>query len=202
MKIDDTTMPPIAAAPMSATRERPFLSPRSSVSRCRTSDRWAERSIVKDRCTRTTITLGGPGKVGGPPVQSPTGTKTRRTGQARLDGREQYRGGSLTIKIRNWDTGQSTPLTLKPSAGRDLIELKIANLCEDNPLEWKEFENRLQKDDVDFKWLYRLFEAKTGGRLLDVFGGRGHKLPYPKLAPRRARTTGNTGCTPGQFRLP
>jgi len=148
------------------------------------------------------ITLGGPGKVGGPPVQKPDWDKDPEDWAGSIRWTRTIPGGSLTIKIRNWDTGQSTPLTLKPSPGRDIIELKIANLCEDNPLEWKEFENRLQKDDVDFKWLYRLFEAKGGGSLLDAFGGRGHKFPYPKLAPRRARTTGNTGCTPGQFGLP
>jgi len=111
-------------------------------------------------------------------------------------------GDSLTIRIRNWDTGNETPLTLSPiSRGtKRVIELKLANLCETNPLEWKEFEPRFDKDDVDFKWLFRLFEAEDGGSVLEAL--KRNKLPYPILKPRAARTTGSSGCTPGQFTGP
>ena len=115
----------------------------------------------------------------------------------------------VTIGIRSWATGreQQPPLTLWPVTidGQKVIKLKIANLCETNPLEWWQFEHRLQRDDVDFKWLFRLFDPidrKAHPRLLDVFGGRGHKFPYPKLNDRPARTTGSQGCTGGQFGLP
>jgi hypothetical protein len=111
-------------------------------------------------------------------------------------------GRSLTIRIRNWDTGQETPLTLTPVArgGRPVIELKIANLCEDNALEWKEFEPKFDRRDVDFKWLYRLFAPNAGASILAALGKK--ELPYPLLKPRGARTTGNTGCTGGKIGLP
>jgi len=111
-------------------------------------------------------------------------------------------GKSLTIRIRNWDTGQETPLTLTPitRGGGPLIELKIANLCEENALEWKEFEPKFEKHDVDFKWLYRLFAPNVGGSILAALGKK--ELPYPLLKPRGARTTGNTGCTGGKIGLP
>jgi hypothetical protein len=113
--------------------------------------------------------------------------------------------GSLNIGIRSWETGQNTPLTLAPVKrnGGEVIELKIADLCETNPLEWREFEPRFRKDDVDFKWLFRLFDApdsKDDGSLLRAIGR--DKFPYPHLRPRGARPAGYTGCTGGQFGLP
>jgi hypothetical protein len=112
-------------------------------------------------------------------------------------------GNSLTIRIHSWDTGDETPLTLTPAkrtSGEEVIELKIAILCENNPLEWKEFEPKFEKRDVDFKWLFRLFEAKDGGSLLKAIGKK--EFPYPLLRPRAARTAGSTGCTGAQFGIP
>lgn len=112
----------------------------------------------------------------------------------------------LTIGISSWDTGPGARFRLTPirRGSGEVIELKIANLCEENPLEWWEFEPTFDKDDVDFKWLYRLFEAKDGGSLLKAIRGSDprSKFPYPKLTRRGARTTGNTGCTGGQFTPP
>jgi hypothetical protein len=114
--------------------------------------------------------------------------------------------GALTIRIRSWDNpGEDTSLTLRPvtRGDRQVIELKIADLCETNPLEWKEFEPRFDKDDVDFKWLFRLFtptDSKDDGSLLRAIGR--DKFPYPQLRPRGARPAGMTGCTGGQFGLP
>jgi hypothetical protein len=109
-------------------------------------------------------------------------------------------GDSLTVRIRNWDTRQETPLTLEPVTPGGRVELKIANLCEDNPLEWKEFEATFEKRDMDFKWLFRLFAPKGGGSILTALGKK--ELPYPLLKPRGARTTGNTGCTGGKVTPP
>ena len=107
--------------------------------------------------------------------------------------------GSLRIRIRSLDTGKetTTPLTLRPvtRGGEAVIELKIAILCENNPLEWKEFEPKFEKNDRDFTWLFRLFEAIGGGSPLKAI--RRKKFPYPKLTPRKARTTGTSGCTGG-----
>ena len=111
----------------------------------------------------------------------------------------------FTLGLRSWETGDITPLTLTPVKrnGGEIIELKIADLCETNPLEWKEFEPRFDKDDVDFKWLFRLFDATNpndNGSLLRAIGR--DKFPYPHLRPRGARTTGDPGCTGGQFQRP
>ena len=111
----------------------------------------------------------------------------------------------FTIGIRSWETGEITRLPLTPVQrnGGQVIELKIADLCETNPLEWKEFEPRFEKDDVDFKWLFRLFDAKDPkdrGSLLKAID-RG-KFPYPFLRPKGARPTGYPGCTGGQWGLP
>jgi hypothetical protein len=120
----------------------------------------------------------------------------------------------FAIEILDWVTGQRRPLTLRPAVdGNRVIRLKIANLCETNPLEWREFDHVVQTDDVDFKWLFRLFTIRDShpnprqlpqeARLPDAIGrpdanGR-PKFPYPRLTPRTPRTTGSTGCTGGQF---
>ena len=108
--------------------------------------------------------------------------------------------GSLAIRIRSLDTGKETtpPLMLTPvtRGGEAVIELKIAILCETNPLEWKEFEPKFEKNDRDFKWLFRLFEAIGGGSPLKAI--RRKTFPFPKLTPRKARATGTSGCT-GSF---
>lgn len=60
-------------------------------------------------------------------------------------------GGAETARI---------PLLARPLSNKATpeIRLKIANLCS-NPLEWPELETRaVPGPDVDFKWLYRLFE--------------------------------------------
>ena len=112
--------------------------------------------------------------------------------------------GFLEIGIRSFDSDKpNPPLRLRPvtrSDGKEVIQLKIANLCETNPLEWKEFEHKLQKDDVDGKWVFRLFEAVNGVSLLKAI--RRDKRPYPKLSPRAPRSTGSAGCTNFQHGLP
>ena len=113
--------------------------------------------------------------------------------------RDTVPGDSLTMRIRNWDTGQQTSTYAEaghPRRQNEVIQLKIANLCEDNPLEWKEFEHNIAERDVDFKWLFRLFAPNAGGSILAALGRK--ELPYPLLKPRGARTTGNTGCTGGK----
>jgi hypothetical protein len=158
------------------------------------------RTILRGGKLTATI-VGGSDKGAGHPRQNPDWDKDPADWAGSIKWRRAIPGDSLTIRIRSWDTGQETPLTLRPvkRASGEVIELKIAILCENNPLEWKEFEPRFEKDDVDFKWLFRLFEAKDGGSLLKAI--RRAKLPYPKLRPRGARTTGSTGCTGGQFTL-
>lgn len=150
--------------------------------------------------TLTAITIGGSGS--SVPAENPRWDELDADWAGSIRWTRTIRGDSLTVRIHNWDTGQETPLTLRPvtrGAG-PVIDLKIANLCEDNPLEWKEFEPTFERRDVDFKWLFRLFTPNAGGSILAALGRK--ELPYPLLKPRGARTTGNAGCTGGQFGLP
>jgi len=137
----------------------------------------------------------------GPPGQDPDWDKDPADWAGSIKWTRPISGNSLTIRIRNWDTGKETPLTLTvPPDGRQVIELKVAILCDENPLEWKEFKRRFQKEDVDFKWLFRLFEANDGGSILKAI--KREKLPYPRLKPRGPRAAGDPGCTGGQFQRP
>ena len=149
--------------------------------------------------TLAATTVGGSGTSGGRPSQNPKWDEEPADWAGSIKWTRTIPGNSLTIRIRNWDTRQETPLTLTPvtRGGREVIELKIAILCENNPLEWKEFEPRFVKDDADFKWLFRLFEANDGGSVLRAI--RRNEFPYPKLLPRRARPAGDPGCTGGQI---
>jgi len=155
------------------------------------------RTILKGgRFTATT--LGGSGSP--VPGRTPNWDDLEADWAGSIRWAQTVPGDSLTIRIRNWDTGQETPLTLEPLTPGGRVELKVANLCEDNPLEWKEFEPRFEKRDVDFKWLFRLFASKGGGSILTALGKK--ELPYPLLKPREPRTAGNTGCTGGKITPP
>jgi len=146
-------------------------------------------------------TVDGSGTGGGPPGQDPDWDKDPAAWAGSIRWTRPISGNSLTVRIRSWDTGDETPLTLTvPPGGRKIIELKIAILCEENPLEWREFKPRFQKEDVDFKWLFRLFEANDGGSVLKAI--KREKLPYPRLKPRGPRAAGDPGCTGGQFQRP
>ena len=156
------------------------------------------RTILKGG-TFTATTLGGSGS--SVPGRSPNWDDLEADWAGSIRWTQTVPGDSLTVRIRNWDTGQETPLTLEPLTPGGRVELKVANLCEDNPLEWREFEPRFEKEDRDFKWLFRLFEAE-GGSVLDAVRGRGREFPFPRINPRKPRTTGNAGCTGGQFGIP
>jgi len=151
------------------------------------------RTILKGG-TFTATTLGGSGSL--VPAENPRWDELEADWAGSIKWTRTVPGDSLTIRIRNWDTRQETPVTLKPVPPGGRVELKVANLCEDNPLEWREFEPRFEKRDVDFKWLFRLFAPNAGGSILAALDRK--DLPYPLLKPRGARTTGNTGCTGGK----
>ena len=155
------------------------------------------RTILKGG-TFTATTLGGSGSP--VPGRNPNWDESEADWAGSIKWTRTVPGDSLAIRIRNWDTGQETPLTLRPITPGGRVELKIANLCGDNPLEWREFEPRFEKRDVDFKWLFRLFVPNAGGSILAALGRK--ELPYPLLKPRGARTTGSTGCTGGKVTPP
>jgi hypothetical protein len=156
------------------------------------------RTILRGgKLTATTISESGQGNVG--IRRGPDWDRFEAAWVGSIKWERTIPGDSLTIQIRSFDGSQPTPVTLRPVEG-NVIALKLANLCETNPLEWRAFEPRFDKDDVDFKWLFRLFDAADGGSLLRAMGR--FKFPYPHLSPRGARPTGYTGCTGGQFGLP
>lgn len=73
---------------------------------------------------------------------------------------------TLTIKRFKPETGDSTvTINLKPTSvgsGRQIIPLKIANLCATNPMEWRELDMRqVRGADKDFKWFYNLLQLKS-----------------------------------------
>jgi hypothetical protein len=73
---------------------------------------------------------------------------------------------SLTLTLSKLDGRGSTDIVLEPrkaspSDARPAINLKLANLCSDNPLEWTEFGPPGETtEDHDFKWLYQLLRLK------------------------------------------
>lgn len=106
-------------------------------------------------------------------------------------------GDGLDLVLKSFDDTQTTriPLTAKKTKDGSTrrIAIKIANLCDKNPLEWDELPQRtVAEDDVDFKWLYKLLQLrakKNGSNVPDV-------LPIPK--PVSTRTEGGLmDCLPG-----
>ena len=65
--------------------------------------------------------------------------------------------GAVTLTLRGFDKRNVQQLILAPTAGDDTVRVKIANLCEVNPLEWPGLPLHVERErDDDFKWLYRL----------------------------------------------
>lgn len=89
--------------------------------------------------------------------------------------------------------GAATTLTLNPVPdGNDqVIRIKFANLCSDNPLEWDTLEPRAVVQDVDFKWFFRLLEDSRYHDWKKRLDAR--ELPYPVLA--APYNQGDQDCT-------
>lgn len=125
--------------------------------------------------------------------------------------REVPGADSLTLTLTPFGGGNPQHVTLTPATdagGRRTISLKIANLCCENPLEWKELESGREIDrdddvsgsevqrDNDFKWLYRLMLPAPGETFRSMLAARGagSTLPVPELVgPDR----GGQGCVGG-----
>ena len=83
---------------------------------------------------------------------------------------------------------------LRPAAAGGTVSLKVANLCSHNPLDWRELSTRPANDvDVDFKWLYRLFQP-TVGTWTAALAATG--LPVPELA--NPLVSGSNDCMPAR----
>jgi hypothetical protein len=119
---------------------------------------------------------------------------------------EMNRGESdpdvLRVTLRAFDGTPKVVLPLRPvdSPHGRLIDLKLANLCAENPLEWNELEiRRVILEDADFKWMYRLLEPPQPQSWDDLLGDQ--VLPAPRLVtqPRRASVGDPMDC--GQMRV-
>jgi hypothetical protein len=90
------------------------------------------------------------------------------------------------------------PLKTRTIDGKEVIAIKVANLCSHNPLEWGEFPIRsVVKHDLDFKWLYRLLTPK-GEKFDTVLAGA--ELPFPRAMPNQA--FGDEDCMGGYIETP
>lgn len=101
-------------------------------------------------------------------------------------------GDSLTLTVAPFKKGEPTTLHLKPKGG--LLQLKMANLCSENPLEWRELKLRTVSvdEDLDFKWLYRLMKNPEA-----VAPGLNDELPVPVLDRTSGVASRDTDCTGG-----
>lgn len=69
---------------------------------------------------------------------------------------------TVTIRLTAFDGSATRAYTLSPVKGE--VRLRVANLCADNPLEWREFPvpAEVPSPDLDFKWLSTLFTVRPG----------------------------------------
>jgi hypothetical protein len=98
-----------------------------------------------------------------------------------------FTGTGLSVQITNLagEPEVTIPLTIEDGA---IVEMKVANLCAHNPLEWGELDSpKTPRVDEDFKWLYQLFK--------DV--PKGIHLPAPRLVKAAGDETGDNGCMGG-----
>src|SRR5215831_1236086 len=97
----------------------------------------------------------------------------------------------LRLAITPFGNGKRTTVELTPRNG--MIQLKVANLCAENPLEWCELDIRSSGDeDLDFKWLYRLMKNPTSVR-----PGLKGELPVPVLDQTGGVAGKEVNCTGG-----
>jgi hypothetical protein len=111
-------------------------------------------------------------------------------------------GDHLDLSLMPFVGGSGTIIRLKPAAvgGRQVVELKVANLCADNPLEWPEFDpvGNQPDEDLDFRWLYRILKPVSGKPIKDLIGN--DPLPAPRRTGRGPRGVEN--CIGGTIKVP
>jgi hypothetical protein len=110
------------------------------------------------------------------------------------------KSGRLKVIISDFNEKvvQEIPLKACDIGGKQVIPIKVANLCAHNPLEWREFPIRTVVDhDLDFKWLYRLLEPKKGDYETALAGA---ELPFPRAMPNQA--FGDEDCMGGYIETP
>lgn len=150
--------------------------------------------------------LAGGGLTGEPltafefdPVFDPSRQPYAGTFSKRVVWTRRVRGDVLNVRIRPFAEGQEVVIPLHPILrdGDEIpsISLTLANLCNENPLEWKEYGAPTPtRSDEDFKWLYRPFRSVTGEPV--------EILPIPRRpdkAPLGGENCTGTRMTVGSF---
>lgn len=87
----------------------------------------------------------------------------------------------ITLELASFDDNSTREIVLKPiledvegGEPKHVIQIKIANLCSTNPLEWDSLTTHVVNDnDPDFRALYRLFK--------DLPPGIQRALPVPQI---------------------
>lgn len=102
----------------------------------------------------------------------------------------------MTITLTDFDGSNEVKVPLTAVDGE--INLKIANLCAENPLEWDDFHIRTaSNEDSDYKWFYQLLDPPAKGlsptpdimqRWRDLLDG--DLLPAPHLVTQPAQRMG------------
>lgn len=90
---------------------------------------------------------------------------------------------SLCVTTFGGEEVERIPLqALREANGDFVVEVMIANLCADNPLEWDDYHEPDDEpvDDFDFKWFVRLFQQKAGTP--PVVMSEASPVPFIKLS--------------------
>lgn len=115
-------------------------------------------------------------------------------------------GSRLTVTIRKFNGAvvariplKAVPVRALDGSVRSMITIKVANLCSNNPLEWRDdFPMRtVDKGDIDFKWLYRLMEPRQELRTDYATLLGKSQLPFPEQLGVQA--FGDEDCIGGSF---
>ena len=108
----------------------------------------------------------------------------------------------LTVTTSRFDGTEVAKIPLKPVniGGKEVIAIKVANLCANNPLEWDEFPLRtVVNHDLDFKWLYRLLTppGDPNPRKAYEVALANAELPFPRAM--RDQAYGDEDCMGGSI---
>lgn len=89
---------------------------------------------------------------------------------------------NMTLTPLGGSTSKTIPLMPVVQGGKNVVAVKVANLCADNPLEWSHFAPpKPQREDHDFKLLYKVLKPADGRSYADFLQGKW--LPVPERDP-------------------
>lgn len=112
-------------------------------------------------------------------------------------------GTGVVLTLSRFDGSGSESIPLRPvpdGNGDPVIELTIANLCSDNPLEWNDYPVPPQPaPDPDFKWLAKLFHNKSG-EAPPVYNAA-RQVPHPVRVPGGSLQGAIANCFGARFSI-